>query len=52
MYDYDEENRIKIETCNFVTTSYGVVVYDHKGSFIGKYPTDDEATDAIREEIN
>ena len=44
-----KKNRIKIETCNFVTTSYGVVVYDHKGSFIGKYPTYNEAIEDIRE---
>lgn len=37
------------DTCRFVTTAYGVVVYDKKGTFVGKYATENEAVEAVRE---
>ena len=38
-----------VDTCRFVTTAYGVVVYDKKGTFVGKYATENEAVEAVRE---
>lgn len=38
-----------VDTCRFVTTAYGVVVYDKKGTFVGKYATENEAVEAVRD---
>ena len=38
-----------VDTCRFVTTAYGVVVYDKKGTFVGEYVTENEAVEAVRD---
>lgn len=38
-----------VDTCRFVTTAYGVVVYDKKGTFVGEYATENEAVEVVRD---
>lgn len=47
---YNRRDKVPtVDTCRFVTTAYGVVVYDKKGTFVGKYATENEAVEAVRE---
>lgn len=40
---------LTVDTSRFVITAYGVVVYDKEGTFVGKYVTESEAVEAVRE---
>lgn len=47
---YNRRDKVPtVDTCRFVTTAYGVVVYDKKGTFVGKYATENEAVEAVCE---
>lgn len=47
---YNRRDKVlTVDTCRFVTTAYGVVVYDKKGTFVGEYATENEAVEAVRE---
>ncbi|MGN0386563.1 MAG: hypothetical protein ACI4EX_11870 [Lachnospiraceae bacterium] len=47
---YNHRDKVPtVDTCRFVTAAYGVVVYDKKGTFVGKYATENEAVEAVRE---
>lgn len=47
---YNRRDKVPtVDTCRFVITAYGVVVYDKKGIFVGEYATENEAVETVRE---
>lgn len=38
-----------VKDCRFTQTSFGTVVHDHSGKWLGQYESEDEAVEMIRE---
>ena len=38
-----------VKDCRFTQTSFGTVVHDHSGKWLGQYESEDEAVEMMRE---